>query len=36
MGAPKSRGVITVHQARYHKEREIVLVDILDQMVAKV
>ena len=24
MGAPKSRGVITIHQARYHKEREIV------------
>ena len=24
MGAPKSRGVKTIHQARYHKEREIV------------
>ena len=23
MGAPKSRGVITQHQARYHKDREI-------------
>jgi|TARA_B100000900_G_scaffold279684_1_gene239253 hypothetical protein len=23
MGAPKSRGVITHHQARYHNEREI-------------
>ena len=23
MGAPKSRGVITQHSARYHKDREI-------------
>ena len=23
MGAPKARGVITQHQARYHKDREI-------------
>ena len=23
MGAPKARGVVTAHSARYHKDREI-------------
>ena len=36
MGAPKSRGVITQHQARYHKDREINLADTLDVTEVKV